>query len=160
MSLEDLGNIGEFVAAVAVVVSLIYLAVQIRQSTGTARANSVQDLTENLMKGLETLLEPERAELYLRGARSYSELNPEEKLRFQQIVGLLVSRFDTVLEYKRLRLIGTSYLEPHAENMRVIFSHPGILEWWEGHERLFTQQVREWVAKNVASRERSAGDSP
>ena len=30
MSLEDLGNIGEFVAAVAVVVSLIYLAVQIR----------------------------------------------------------------------------------------------------------------------------------
>ena len=26
MSLEDLGNIGEFVAAVAVVVSLIYLA--------------------------------------------------------------------------------------------------------------------------------------
>ena len=33
MSLEDLGNIGEFVAAVALVVSLIYLAVQIRHNT-------------------------------------------------------------------------------------------------------------------------------
>jgi hypothetical protein len=33
MSLEDLGNIGEFVAAVAVIVSLIYLAVRIRQNT-------------------------------------------------------------------------------------------------------------------------------
>ena len=31
MSLEDLGNIGEFVAAVAVVISLVYLAIQIRQ---------------------------------------------------------------------------------------------------------------------------------
>jgi hypothetical protein len=33
MSLEDLGNIGEFVAAAAVIVSLIYLAMQIRQNT-------------------------------------------------------------------------------------------------------------------------------
>ena len=35
MSLEDLGNVGEFVAAIAVVVTLGYLAVQIRQNTRT-----------------------------------------------------------------------------------------------------------------------------
>ena len=40
MSLEDLGNIGEFVAAVAVVVSLIYLAVQIRQNTRQVDVNT------------------------------------------------------------------------------------------------------------------------
>ena len=33
MTLEDLGNIGEFVAAIAVVVSLVYLAFQIRQGS-------------------------------------------------------------------------------------------------------------------------------
>jgi hypothetical protein len=33
MSLEDLGNIGEFVAAIGVIISLVYLAVQIRQNT-------------------------------------------------------------------------------------------------------------------------------
>ena len=33
MSLEDLGNIGELISAVAVVVSLVYLASQIRQNT-------------------------------------------------------------------------------------------------------------------------------
>jgi len=42
MSLEDLGNIGEFVAAVSVVVSLIYLAVQIRQNTRSVRASTYQ----------------------------------------------------------------------------------------------------------------------
>jgi hypothetical protein len=42
MSLEDLGNIGEFVAAVAVVVSLVYVAVQIRQNTRSVRASSYQ----------------------------------------------------------------------------------------------------------------------
>ena len=37
MSLEDLGNIGEFVEAFAVVVALIYLSLQIRLSTGAVK---------------------------------------------------------------------------------------------------------------------------
>ena len=41
MSLEDLGNIGEFVAAVAVVISLVYLAIQIRQNTTQMRQNTI-----------------------------------------------------------------------------------------------------------------------
>jgi hypothetical protein len=38
MSLEDLGNIGEFVAAVGVIISLIYLAIQIRQNAEALRS--------------------------------------------------------------------------------------------------------------------------
>jgi len=37
MSLEDLGNIGELVAAVAVIVTLGYLAVQILQNVAQVR---------------------------------------------------------------------------------------------------------------------------
>ena len=33
MTLQDLGNLGEFISAVAVVVSLVYVAYQIRQNT-------------------------------------------------------------------------------------------------------------------------------
>ena len=48
MTLEDLGNIGEFVAAIAVVISLIYLAVQIRQNTRSVRASSYHAVVTNL----------------------------------------------------------------------------------------------------------------
>ena len=37
MSLEDLGNIGELVAAIGVIISLIYLAVQILQNVAQVR---------------------------------------------------------------------------------------------------------------------------
>ena len=37
-----LGNSGEFVGAIAIVVTLIYLAVQIRQNTSAVRASSFQ----------------------------------------------------------------------------------------------------------------------
>ena len=40
MTLEDLGSIGELVAAIATVLTLIYLAIQIRTSNRLARAEA------------------------------------------------------------------------------------------------------------------------
>ena len=42
MTLSDLGSIGELIGGVAVVVSLIYVALQIRQNTRAIRASSHQ----------------------------------------------------------------------------------------------------------------------
>jgi hypothetical protein len=38
MTLQDIGSIGELVAAIATVITLVYLAVQIRQGTQVARS--------------------------------------------------------------------------------------------------------------------------
>ncbi len=70
MNLESLGNIGEFIGGLAVIVTLTYVAFQVRQGTKTIRANSVHELTENILRASATLIEPENAEVYLRGARS------------------------------------------------------------------------------------------
>ena len=42
LTLQDLGNIGELISGIAVVISLIYLAVQIRQNTRTVRTSTYQ----------------------------------------------------------------------------------------------------------------------
>ena len=58
MTLEDLANLGEFIGAFAVVVSLIYLAIQIRQNTAQIRESSQVSrllLQENFVSGQETL---------------------------------------------------------------------------------------------------------
>ena len=39
-TLQDLGSLGEFVGAIGVVVSLVYLAQQMRQNTTSVRAAS------------------------------------------------------------------------------------------------------------------------
>ncbi len=40
MTLSDIGNLGEAISAVAVVASLVYLAIQIRQNTRQMRHSS------------------------------------------------------------------------------------------------------------------------
>ena len=80
MSLEDLGNIGEFVAAVAVVVSLIYLAVQIGQNTRSLRASladvhfrGVADWLSNVASNSEL------GKTFFVGLQQFDDLNDEEQ---------------------------------------------------------------------------------
>lgn len=47
MTLSDLGNLGGFISGIAVIITLIYLAIQIRQSSKIARAALRQSLAEN-----------------------------------------------------------------------------------------------------------------
>ena len=44
MTIQDLGAIGELIASVGVVVSLIYLAVQVRQNTRGIRTSAHQHI--------------------------------------------------------------------------------------------------------------------
>ena len=43
MTISELGSIGELISAIAVVVSLVYLAIQLRQNTKVARVNAAWD---------------------------------------------------------------------------------------------------------------------
>lgn len=47
MTLSNLGNLGGFISGIAVIITLIYLAIQIRQSSKIARAALRQSLAEN-----------------------------------------------------------------------------------------------------------------
>jgi hypothetical protein len=54
LSLVDLGNLGEFVAAIGVIVSFIYLAFQIRQNTRSMRANAYQETNASFQEATIT----------------------------------------------------------------------------------------------------------
>ena len=49
MTTQDLGSIGEFVASIGVVVSLIYLAIQTRSNTRAIRAQTRSSITDQVL---------------------------------------------------------------------------------------------------------------
>ena len=63
---ELLGNYGEFVGAVAVVVTLVYLVLQIRHSTKATRAASHHAITDSLNLGnIAQAQDAELAQIFL-----------------------------------------------------------------------------------------------
>jgi uncharacterized protein YoxC len=79
MTVEQLGNIGEFVAAIATVITLIYLAFQLRQNTRALKATAFQNVTSEMGKNVEHIMDNgELAKILGKGATEPEMLTPAE----------------------------------------------------------------------------------
>ena len=97
MSLDDLGNVGEFVGAIAVFVSLIYLALQIRQNTKSLKESASRSLHDAFYRlSLFVAEHPEVAEIAIRGAQDRSQLDAVERLRFENLMDTVFIMYQDV----------------------------------------------------------------
>jgi hypothetical protein len=82
VTIQDLGSIGELLAAVATIATLAYLARQIRGSNLVAQseADRASSLATNTF-GLAIAQDPDLADLFVRGLSDYSSLETVEKTR-------------------------------------------------------------------------------
>jgi hypothetical protein len=76
--LNELGNIGDFIGGLAVVLSLVYLASQIRQNTATVRVQTVQHLLTSDTTAADSLIDGPMPEIL-------GKLAAEEKLSPSEI---------------------------------------------------------------------------
>jgi len=90
MNWDAIAAIGEIIGALAVFISLIYLAVQIRQNTrqitSSIDATRLAAFERNIASGNRVreffLVNPELAKLYGKGCKNYTELETAEKVKF------------------------------------------------------------------------------
>ena len=66
MTITELGALGEFVGAIAVVATLIYLALQVRQHTFTTKAQMVQDAAAAQQRVLMRLMDDDMVQATIR----------------------------------------------------------------------------------------------
>ena len=93
MNLQDLAAISEIVAALAVVISLVYVAIQIRQNNRQLDENTNAVRASAVYSGLHLIFDNriaifndgETADIFYRGLEDPEELSDVEKTRFRLI---------------------------------------------------------------------------
>ena len=86
MTIQDLGSIGELIAAIATVATLLYLAFQIRQNTKTVRASAHHAMTESANSIAFEFARSENAPLLLKGGRALGDLTAEERFKYSLLM--------------------------------------------------------------------------
>ena len=82
MNLETGAALGEIIGAAAVVISVIYLAIQIRKQTEEARLAATRDLAFHSQENFQQLVQdPELLNIYRKGIADYDSLPEDERLR-------------------------------------------------------------------------------
>jgi hypothetical protein len=86
VNLDALGNIGDFVGGIAVIATLIYLAVQVRQNTSALRTASRQEIVSGFREHNRLMFLPGVDDALLAGLRRYPDLPKAEKANFGNLI--------------------------------------------------------------------------
>ena len=85
--LDMLGNLGDFIGGIAVVVTLIYLAHQVRQNTKSTQSPSYQAIVSSMSAfSRELAYEPERSEIFTKGLMHPETLDEPDQIRFSLLM--------------------------------------------------------------------------
>jgi hypothetical protein len=164
MNWEAVGAIGEILGATAVVVSLIYLAAQIRQNNSQVaeqvRALKLQayDASATHFSGFRLAIarSPQLASLWQRAKKSFMDLEPDEQAQVNELLIELFYSYENMLQRKHQGVIDDDLWEVVEQNIDAWVSNSGIREWWERgpkqpHSEEFNATVNRICAKRDAA---------
>lgn len=159
MNWDAVAAVAEAIGTLAVLVSLIYLAVQIRQGTQQfargVEANQLAAFERNIESGNRIrellILHPDLAQLLLKGSRSYQTLESDEKFRF----GLLLRNILSSIQGGYIRQLSVEHdpmqFEGSARVLDEMLANPGVQEWLSETDPDWRPQFREFVDKRLAA---------
>jgi hypothetical protein len=154
MSLEDLGNIGEFVAAVAVVVSLVYLAWQIRQNTEWTRRSTYGSMKQDIQNFRAMVVQDsDVARLHRDGLKDLHSLDEYERWRFGALMQHLFSHLEDLFRFR-----GDATFDYRDEEIRWMAGQPGAREWWKVAKRLYHPEFQSYI-DTLLEEEGEAGEA-
>ncbi len=159
MNLEDLGNIGEFVGAVGVVITLAYLAFQIRQNTNNLRGQAKHNATEQQLSYFDMLLgDRDLLRVYREGLRDLESLNPNDQYLFVLMMykGFFVFS-DAYYQYLHAHFDEEQWIESRAA-VDWHISWKGCRQWWHlPTRRSFNNEFTDYVEDRLAQIDCSDG---
>ncbi len=146
MTLQDLGSIGEFIAAVATLVTLVYLAHQIRQNTSSVRASMFQGAVRDMAAASDVLSSnAELARIWRTGIVDFEALEPDESWQFAAYALGLFRRMENVFFQTQHGALDAGFGESVVGSVRIMRSQPGIVAWWGRARDMFSPDFREYV---------------
>jgi hypothetical protein len=131
MNWEMISAVGQMLGAVGVIISIIYLAAQIRNQSKESQRAAMNVLTTHWSDSNRTLVEnSDLAALWLRALHSFDQLDGTSKLRFGAHLGRFLRISDGlylgVLDGTLDRRLWHGYERTLAD----IVSYPGFQTWW------------------------------
>lgn len=151
MSLE-VGSLA--LGAVAIVVSIVYLASLIRQNTQAVRLSAHQAATEAHSHYLGAVAQDENLARILRSAQSTTpNLTEDEHFRLDMLLFQVFNHFETDFYLRREGVLSAPLAERYEKVLRSWLEQPGVQEWWRRRQALLSADFVTWVDTDLAQRE-------
>jgi hypothetical protein len=145
-TIQLLGNVGEFVGAIAVVVTLVYLAVQVRHGSEATEINTNQLKGEAIREINNTEQElvhkirddPEMFSIFMRSLLDWDSVSAKEQARAHLLLYSYSRWLETCWNLSALKALDQNIYKSRELFMLGILNNPkGARIWWEMWKELY-----------------------
>ena len=144
MDLTQLANLGEFIGGIAVLVTLIYLAQQVRQNTRAVRRASARQTSEMNAEVLRAFAD--HAEVMTPwGFSNVGELTPAQATQHTAIWAMWFQGMEQTLADVREGTQAPEYALPYRDSLRTLLAEADARDWWERYRAWYSRSFQQEV---------------
>ena len=147
---DAVGAIGETIGAIAVLVTLNYLSVQIRQNTASNQNIAIQTISAHNAEWLSLVTaNAEVARIYEMGSRDLGSLEGEDLVRFTTLMAHFFRLDETQYHLHPNEAIPAELWEGSVSTLKYGLQFKGRKELWKIGKRLFSPAFVEFVDSEI-----------
>ena len=150
MNWKMISALGQMLGALGVIISLIYLAIQIRSQKRESRNTAMNALVTHFSDLMRSQAEnPDLCDLWLRGLHSFDELDGASKLRFGSHLGRQLRAADSLYLHFLDGTLDPRLWRGFDRTIRDVAAYPGFQKWWPTRKDWYSDELCALVDKHI-----------
>jgi hypothetical protein len=154
MTLEEFNYIAEIIASIAVIVSLIYIGLEVRQNTAATEAATGQSFVASMNSYVGLINSSANlADILDRGAEGLSNLKTSEIIQFGAFLDQCFINYENYYYQWRNGVLDSRLWSIYRHALADLLLQPGQQEWWETKRHWYEKEFQEYVNEVIENEE-------
>ena len=154
MSLEEVNHIAEIIGSIAVVASLIYVALQVRHNTAATRAAAGQAYVDGMNASVSTInTSSNLADVLHRGANGLPNLKDGEIIQFGAFLDQNFILYEAYFLQWKAGVLDGRLWSIFGHCIADLLAQPGQQQWWETRRHWFDREFTKYIEEVIVAGE-------
>jgi hypothetical protein len=143
---EAISAIGQIVGALAVVISLIYLANEVRSNARATREASARSVSERYTRWIQQISgHPDLREFYYRGIHDFESLEGADLVGFSALMVEAFRLYEEIYYQQSEGQLGPRLWRGFEVSMRDLNGYSGVQAWWHSRSHWFSEEFAKHI---------------
>ena len=152
MSMQDWANFSEIVGGLVVLITLIYLAVQVRQNNIALHSATAQAIHNTFMEGFTMLCtDDELNRVYRIGILDPTQLNEDEMAKFFAFLGYFTASMHNAHYQHTTGAVDRNVTGSWLEGYQQVYQTPGFQMFWPLRKHFYSEAYRAYVEEKMSA---------
>lgn len=144
--LEALGNIGDFVGGIGVVVTLVYLAVQVRLNSKTVKSAAAESIMQSMSEYYRSMAQSPTAPALLdKGHSDFASLTESQQVEYYMWLFSWFRLAEIAHHHQSAGQLPQGFWDGQVAHLTSLLKNDSVSRFWQARKSVFSKQFQEFV---------------